>query len=192
LFAYNRMNKISSDIFATKLHITWTKNEHKYALRTCYTQNCLQELRLWSSGQSSLLHIQRFGFDSRRYLIFWEVVGLERGRLSLVSTTKELVETKSSGSGLENRNYGRKGSAALTMRHPSIRKSQHKLSRQAAVARLVWFASGFMPQSFFFSYSLLCYKATRHFWRNKNIKFIYFYAVSQKLKEPIKESALSN
>jgi hypothetical protein len=25
--------------------------------------------------------------------------------------------------GLENRDYGRKGSAALTMRHPSIRKS---------------------------------------------------------------------
>jgi hypothetical protein len=28
-------------------------------------------------------------------------------------------------SGLENRDYGRKGSAALTMRHPSIRKSCH-------------------------------------------------------------------
>jgi hypothetical protein len=28
-------------------------------------------------------------------------------------------------SGLENRDYGRTGSAALTMRHPSIRKSWH-------------------------------------------------------------------
>jgi hypothetical protein len=28
-------------------------------------------------------------------------------------------------SGLENRDYGRKGSAALTMRHLSIRKSLH-------------------------------------------------------------------
>jgi hypothetical protein len=28
-------------------------------------------------------------------------------------------------SGLENRHYGRRGSAALTMRHPSIRKSWH-------------------------------------------------------------------
>jgi hypothetical protein len=27
--------------------------------------------------------------------------------------------------GLENRDYGRRGSAALTMRHPSIRKSCH-------------------------------------------------------------------
>jgi hypothetical protein len=34
-------------------------------------------------------------------------VGLERGPLSLVSTTEELLERKSSGSYLENREYGR-------------------------------------------------------------------------------------
>jgi hypothetical protein len=34
---------------------------------------------LWSSGQSSWLQIQRSGFHSRRYQIFPEVVGLERG-----------------------------------------------------------------------------------------------------------------
>jgi hypothetical protein len=39
--------------------------------------------------------------------------------------------------GLENRDYGRRGSAALTMRHPFIRKSWHQLRRQAAVARSV-------------------------------------------------------
>jgi hypothetical protein len=38
-------------------------------------------------------------FDSRRYQIFSKVVGLERGPLSLVSTTEELLERKSSGSG---------------------------------------------------------------------------------------------
>ena len=43
------------------------------------------------------------GFDSRRYQIFWVVVGLERGPLSLVSSIEELLESKSSGSGLENR-----------------------------------------------------------------------------------------
>jgi hypothetical protein len=32
-------------------------------------------------------------------------VGLERGPLSLVSTTEELLDRKSSGSGLENREY---------------------------------------------------------------------------------------
>jgi hypothetical protein len=43
------------------------------------------------------------GFDSRRYQIFWEVVGLERGPLSLVRIIKELLEWESSGSGQENR-----------------------------------------------------------------------------------------
>ena len=32
------------------------------------------------------------GFDSRRYQIFWVVVGLERGPLSLVRSTEELLE----------------------------------------------------------------------------------------------------
>jgi hypothetical protein len=43
------------------------------------------------------------GFDSRRYQIFLEVVGLERDPLSLMSTIEELLERKSSGSGLESR-----------------------------------------------------------------------------------------
>jgi hypothetical protein len=43
------------------------------------------------------------GFDSRRYQIFWEVVGLERGPLSLVRIIEELLEWKSSGCGLEIR-----------------------------------------------------------------------------------------
>jgi hypothetical protein len=71
----------------------------------------------WSSGQRSWLQSQS-GFDFRHYHIFWEVVGLERGPLSLVSTIEELLGRKSSGSGLENREYGRKGSASLTTRHP--------------------------------------------------------------------------
>jgi hypothetical protein len=66
---------------------------------------------LWSSGQSSWLQIWRPGFDSRHYKIFWKkktVVGLERGPLSLVNTTEELLGRKSSGSCLENREYGRR------------------------------------------------------------------------------------
>jgi hypothetical protein len=50
-------------------------------------------------GSTSM--IERSGFDSRRYQIFWEVVGLERGPLILVSTTKKLLGRNSSGSGLE-------------------------------------------------------------------------------------------
>jgi hypothetical protein len=38
----------------------------------------------------------------------------ERDPLSIVSTIEELLRRKSSGSGLENRDYGRKGSVTLT------------------------------------------------------------------------------
>jgi hypothetical protein len=63
---------------------------------------------LWSSGQSSWLQIQRSGFDSQLYQIFWEVVGLERGPFSLVSTTEELLDGKSIDSIQENLHYGRR------------------------------------------------------------------------------------
>jgi hypothetical protein len=39
------------------------------------------------------------GFDFRHYQIFWGIVSLERGTLSLVRTTEELLEWESSGSG---------------------------------------------------------------------------------------------
>jgi hypothetical protein len=52
---------------------------------------------------------QTSGLGSRRYLIFWEAVGLERGPLSLVSKTGDVLGRKSSGSGLESREYGRRG-----------------------------------------------------------------------------------
>jgi hypothetical protein len=50
-------------------------------------------------------------------------MGLERGPLSLVGTTEELLERKSSGSGLESREYGRSDHADHMA--PSIRKSWH-------------------------------------------------------------------
>jgi hypothetical protein len=48
---------------------------------------------LWSSGQSSWLQIRRPGFDSLHYQKK-KVVGLERGPLSLVSTTEDLRDRK--------------------------------------------------------------------------------------------------
>jgi hypothetical protein len=84
---------------------------------------CVEESRppLCSSGQSSWLQIQGAGFDSRRYQIFWEVVALEWGPLSLMTTIKELLERKCIGSGLETEN------TAVGICHadhvaPSIRK----------------------------------------------------------------------
>jgi hypothetical protein len=65
---------------------------------------CWPPLR--SSGQSSWLQIQRTRVRYLALQIFWEV-GLERGPLSLVSTIEKLVGRNSSGSSLENREYGR-------------------------------------------------------------------------------------
>jgi hypothetical protein len=62
----------------------------------------------WSSGQCSWLQIQMSGFDSRRYQIFCEVVSLERGPLSLVSTIEELLVRKSIGFDLEIQEYSRR------------------------------------------------------------------------------------
>jgi hypothetical protein len=72
----------------------------------CYVEESRPPL--WSSGQSSWLLIQRPGLDSRRYQISWEVVDLERGPLSLMSTIEELLERKSSGSCLQILEYGRR------------------------------------------------------------------------------------
>jgi hypothetical protein len=72
----------------------------------CYVEESRPPL--WPSGQSSWLQIQRSGFDSLRYQIFSQIVSLERGPLSLVSTIKELLVRKSSGSGLEIREYSRR------------------------------------------------------------------------------------
>jgi hypothetical protein len=69
----------------------------------CYVEESRPPL--WSSGQSSWLQIQRSRFDSQRYQIFWEAVGLELGPLSLVSTIEELLGRNSSGSRLESREY---------------------------------------------------------------------------------------
>jgi hypothetical protein len=49
-------------------------------------------------------------------------VGLQRGPISLVSTTEELLGRKSSCSGLEIREYGRRGSVTLTTWHPRFAK----------------------------------------------------------------------
>jgi hypothetical protein len=57
-------------------------------------------------GQSSWLQIQRSGFDSQLYQIFWELVGLEWCPFSLMSTTEELLGRKSSGSSPEIQKYG--------------------------------------------------------------------------------------
>jgi hypothetical protein len=60
--------------------------------------NILPPLR--SSSKNSWLQIQRSWFDSRSYLIFWGVVGLERRPLGLVSTELFFSDSAQSNIGL--------------------------------------------------------------------------------------------
>jgi hypothetical protein len=98
---------------------------HHAQLPSWETTTCrLDQIRptLWSSGQSSWLQIQRSGFESRHHQIFWEVVGLERGPLSLLSTIEELFERKRGDSGLENRDYGHRECGRADSATTHIRK----------------------------------------------------------------------
>jgi hypothetical protein len=56
-------------------------------------------------------------FSSRCYQIFWEVVGLKRGPISLVRINEEVHERKGSGSGLQNQDDRLWRSVALTTQH---------------------------------------------------------------------------
>jgi hypothetical protein len=84
----------------------WTTSDTMSSISsTHHVIHILQAYFLLSSGQDSWLQIQRSGFDSWCYQVFWEVVGLKRGPPSLISPNEELFGRKSRGSGLENRDY---------------------------------------------------------------------------------------
>jgi hypothetical protein len=103
---------------------------------------------LWSSGQSSRPQLLRPVFDSRHFQISWDVVGLERGPLSLVSTTEDLLERKSSGSGLESREYGRREPSHW----PRGTLYQQRLALTSPISgggRLVEFSRWLRPRSSF-------------------------------------------
>jgi hypothetical protein len=79
------------------------------SLKSCLAQATYRESTCYRIPLNKIILCGTFnsGFDSRRYQIFWEAVGLEPGPLSLVSTIEELLERKSSGFGLENRDPSR-------------------------------------------------------------------------------------
>jgi hypothetical protein len=78
------------------------------------------------------------GFYSRPYQIFWEVRGLERGPLSLMITIEELLDWKSSVSGLENRDWRSWEFVALTTQHPLpakvVTNKRRSLGRYSSLA----------------------------------------------------------
>jgi hypothetical protein len=78
---------------------SWQEQEFFFSLPYSHELDCLRGLAVRVPGYRS----RGPGFDSRRYQIFWEIVGLERGPLSLVMIIEELLEWKIIGSGQENR-----------------------------------------------------------------------------------------
>jgi hypothetical protein len=65
------------------------------------------------------------GFDSQRYQVFWEVVGLEWGPRSLVSINEELLEWKNNSSGSRKPRLTDVGIRCADHATPSIRKIWH-------------------------------------------------------------------
>jgi hypothetical protein len=111
------------------------KHAIHFALPPCCStfqkkKNCFNR----SSGQSFCYRSRGPRFDSRRFQIFWEAVGLERGPLILVRTTEELLERNTSGSGQENRNYDR-GDPLRWPRNNLYPQKLVLLRQKAAVAR---------------------------------------------------------
>jgi hypothetical protein len=83
------------------------------------------------------------GYDSRRYQISWELVALEQGRLSPVSTIEELPGRNSWGSNVGNWECGHGGLLRWPVQHPLSAKGStnfpykpRSLCRYSSVADL--------------------------------------------------------
>jgi hypothetical protein len=75
------------------------------------------------------------GFDSRRYQISLEVVGLERGPISLVRITEELLEWTSSGSGSRKSRLTAVGIRCADHTTPSAKVGTNFVDKQRSLGR---------------------------------------------------------
>jgi hypothetical protein len=115
----------------------------------------------WSSGQSSWLQIQRSGFDSWCYQIFWEVVSLERGPLSFLSTIEELLG-KSSGFGLESQEYGCRDMSCWP--HDTLYPQKLEISSQTSGSRSIGIVHSVTQAMKFLVYMCSFYVGMMNMW----------------------------
>jgi hypothetical protein len=87
-------------------HYTQMSSSVIFTVPFCFLMTSVR-LPLWSGGQSSLIQIHMsWVWFLAPSGFFLEIMGLEQGPLSLVSTIEELLERNISGSSLERREYG--------------------------------------------------------------------------------------
>jgi hypothetical protein len=103
---------------------------NRNATYRCVTQDCSQHMSFRLCGL--VIRVPGYtsrdpGFDSRRYHISWEVMGLERGPLSLVSITEELLEWKSI-------DYVSRKPRLTTTRHSPFAYKRRSLGRYTSLA----------------------------------------------------------
>jgi hypothetical protein len=111
--------KITSIIKGPGQKHWWRKRSTRTSVFCIYHSYVTNQDRLCSLvAKVSTYKSRGPAFDSRPYQIFWEIGGLERGPLSLGRTSEELLEWKSSCSGLENRDWRPWEFVALTLKHP--------------------------------------------------------------------------
>jgi hypothetical protein len=118
----------------------YTGGEFLYCLRDC-DRLCGLVVRV--SGYRS----RGPGFDSRSFHIFWEEAGLERGPLSLMRKTEDLLEGKVAAQ-VWKTEINDRGNPLRWPRDTLYPQKLAQLRQQAAVARSVKFARGPKAQSF--------------------------------------------
>jgi hypothetical protein len=101
---YTYYNKYFSLNFISRSTMAWQQFSLPMTVNKICCEKCRWWSPLWSGGQSSWLQIQRsqVWFPA---LADWEVVGLERCPLSLMSTIEELLGRNGSGFGLKSQEH---------------------------------------------------------------------------------------